>query len=104
MVTLTFEFNEDKVKDKGTSVKEIMKPIREYLFSYGAKEIEPYKFETKGENAVSIFTSLVLKITKSDIEFIDLLDNWILDSEGEISDCIEDTRKWYLRKGMKNIA
>lgn len=104
MVTLTFKFNEDKVTSKGISVKEIMEPIKEYLFSYGAKEVEPSIFEAEGEDAVSIFTSLVLKITKSDTDFIHLLDAWILDAEGEISDCIEDTKKWYLRKGMKNIA
>lgn len=104
MITLTFQFNKDKVDNKGISITEIMKPIKEYLFSYGAKEIEPYKFEAEGENAVSIFTSLVLKITKTDIEFINLLDAWVLDAEGEISDCIEDTKKWYLRKGIKNIA
>lgn len=98
MVTLTFRFNEDKVTNKEASVVEIMKPIRKYLFSYGAKEIGPYKFEAEGENAVSIFTSLVLKITKTDIEFINLLDAWVLDAEGEISDCIEDTKRWYLRK------
>ena len=101
MATLKFVFNEEKVKAAGKTVDELMKPIREKLRSEGAEEIDPLVFSKTGKNSITTFTILVVKLTEVDHTFINLLDEWTLDAEGEIEDCIKETQRWYDEKGIQ---
>ena len=46
------------------------------------------KLQKDGENAICVIAMFVPKITRKDAHYMDLLDEWTVDVDGEIEDCI----------------
>lgn len=66
----------------------------------GVKEIAPCEFVIENEDTEDVFPYLVTTLTNQDYEFINLLDLWILEYDGETEDCIQETKAWYCRRGI----
>ena len=41
------------------------------------------------------------QITDENPEYIDLLDEWTLNVDGEKEDCIQETREWFQEHGLQ---
>lgn len=100
MVTLTFVFNKDKVKEKGLTEEELLRPMREHAKKYNIAEAEHGVFVKDGEDALCVLTMFVSNVTYEDKEYVKFFDEWILDVDGEKEDCITETLKWYKKKGI----
>jgi len=61
---------------------------------FGISEDEKGVFSKEGEDALCVLTMFIPKITDENPEYIDLLDEWTLDVDGEKEDCIQETREW----------
>lgn len=94
MVTLTFVFNQEKVASAGSTEEELLRPMREHAKKFGISEDEKGVFSKEGEDALCVLTMFIPKITDENPEYIDLLDEWTLDVDGEKEDCIQETREW----------
>ena len=83
MVTVTLRFNEEKLKNLGRIVDEMLEPIRESMKSYDVEEVEQGVFQKTGRDGL-----VVLDCT---LDYMDdhpeYLDDWLLDIDGEIEDC-----------------
>lgn len=100
MEKLKFVFNEERVKEAGRSIEDIMKPIREHLFSFGIEERSEGEFVMEGSDTESIFTTLILELTEKDYEFVNLLDSWILEDDFESEDVIKEIKDLYRSEGI----
>lgn len=100
MITLTFVFNKDKVEKAGYTENELLQPMREHAQKYGISEPEYGVFSKDGEDALAELTMFIPRITREIPEYIDLLDEWTLDVNGEREDCIKETREWYKEHGL----
>lgn len=103
MVTLTFAFNKDKVKEAGCTENELLQPMREHAEKYGIEEKEYGVFSKDGEDALCVLTMFVSRITRKDRNYINYFESWTLDVDGEKEDCIAETLKWYRKKEEKNM-
>ena len=52
MVTLTFDFNKEKVERDGFTTDELLQPMREHAKKWGISEPEYGFFAMDGENAL----------------------------------------------------
>ncbi|MGN0152301.1 MAG: hypothetical protein ACI39Q_07495 [Wujia sp.] len=84
MVKLTFKFNEDKVHEAGYTTDELLEPMREHAEKYGIDEVEYGVFAKDGIYALGAIERYVVNVSR---EFLDYLDTWIMDEDGEIEDC-----------------
>lgn len=94
MVTLRFVFNQDKLEQAGKTEDEMLAPMREHAKKYEIAEPEPGFFAKDGENALCVFTMYVIDKTKQDKSYMDYIDNWILDVDGEKEDCKKELQDW----------
>ena len=101
MTTLTFVFNKDKIKEAGYTEDELLQPMREHAKKYEILETEKGVFSKEGEDAMCVVGMFVSKITRLDLNYISYLDQWTLDVDGDVEDCIFATMKWYKKKGMQ---
>ena len=101
MVTLTFVFNKNKVQEAGYTEDELLRPMREHAQKYGIAEDEYGVFSKDGEDALCVLSMFVPKITRENIHFIDFLDEWTFEADGEKEDCIKETLRWYKERGIQ---
>ena len=94
MTTLQFIFNRDKVAAAGTTEDALLAPMREHAAKYGIEETEYGVFSKDGEDAMCVITMFVPKIVRKNPEYIDFLEKWPLDVDGEEEDCIDSSRWW----------
>lgn len=84
MVTLTFNFNYDKIREAGTTTDELLAPMRAHAKEYGIDEIDYGVFAKDGIKALGAIEKYVIHVSK---EYLEFLDTWILDANGEVEDC-----------------
>lgn len=94
MVTLTFVFNENKVRNMGYTEEELLEPMRKHAQKYGISENEYGVFSKSGEDALCVIGMFVPDITSENPWYVNLMDEWTLNVDGEQEDCIEATHKW----------
>lgn len=94
MVTLRFVFNQDKLKQAGKTEDEMLALMREHAKKYEIAEPEPGFFVKDGEDALCVIGMYIPKITRKDVHYLDYLDEWTLDVDGEKENCIEESRSW----------
>lgn len=95
MVLLTFVFNKEKVKAAGYTEDELLLPMREHAEKYGIDEKQRGVFSKDGKDALCLLSMFVPEIVERDPSYIDFLDQWTLDIDGETEDCIQETLEWY---------
>lgn len=103
MVTLTFDFDKNKVKEAGYTEDELLQPMREHAEKYGIDETKYGVFSKDGEDALCVLTMFVSRITRKNRSYINYFKNWTLDVDGEKEDCIYETLKWYRKKGIQFV-
>ena len=86
MVTVTLRFNEEKLKKLGRTVDEMLEPIRESMKSYDVEEVEQGVFQKTGRDGLVVL-DCTLDYMDDHPEYLDYLDDWLLDIDGEIEDC-----------------
>ena len=101
MVTLTFIFNRDKIEKLGYTEEELLRPMRVHAKKYNIVESSNGVFCKDGKDALCDVSMAIPKITDKNPGYIDLLDEWTLDIDGEKEDCIEETRKWFQKHGLQ---
>lgn len=101
MVTLTFVFNKEKVKASGHTEDELLQPMREHAAKYGIFENEKGVFSKDGEDALCVISMFIPQITDENPKYINLLDEWTLDIDGEREDCIKETHEWFMKHGLQ---
>ena len=101
VVTTTFRFKEEKLKELGKSVDEMLDPIRETLKNDDVEEVEQGVFRKTGRDAMVVIDWPFLYIRKH-LDYLDYLDDWLLNVDGDIEDCkaemISYYRKWHPEK------
>lgn len=104
MVTLTFKFNKDKVREAGKTEDELLQPMREHAKKYDIEETEYGVFSKDGEDALCVLTMFVTRYTSMNLDYISYLDEWTLDVDGEKEDCIKEIFQLYKKKGISNLS
>ena len=99
-VTLTFVFDQDKLREAGVTEEELLRPMREHAKKYEIEEIENGVFYKEGENALCVLTMFVVDRTGDDRDYVTYFKEWTLDVNGEKEDCIAETLRWYREKGI----
>ncbi len=94
MTTLQFIFNEEKIAAAGTTKDALLAPMREHAAKYGIEETEYGVFSKDGEDAMCVITMFVPQIVKKNPEYINFLEKWPLNVDGEDEDCIDSSRQW----------
>lgn len=100
MVTILFDFNEEKAEQYGYNLNEVVSEVRTYFKRNGAHETKHLFFELEGEDAMCIATSLVVDIIRKDHNFVNVMNEWILNVDGEEEDCIEFAKEKNAKKGI----
>lgn len=101
MVTLTFVFNKNKVKEAGCTEEELLHPMREHAAKYDIAEEEYGVFSKDGEDALCVLSMFVSQITDQNNQYIDFFDEWTLDIDGEKEDCVKEIREWNEEHGLQ---
>lgn len=83
MVTVTLRFNEEKLKNLGRTVDEMLEPIRESMKSYDVEEVEPGVFRKTGRDGLVVLDCPLIYIRKH----LDYLDDWLLNVDSRVEDC-----------------
>ena len=86
VVTVTFRFKEEKLKELGKSVDEMLEPIRESLENHDVEEIEQGIFRKTGREGLMVLTFPLMYIRKH-LDYLDYLDDWLLNVDGDVEDC-----------------
>ncbi|MBQ2276735.1 MAG: hypothetical protein U0L23_01925 [Lachnospiraceae bacterium] len=94
MVTLTFVFNQDKLKNSGYTEDELLHPMREHAKKYDISEKQSGVFSKEGKDALCVVSMFIPQITKQYTWYVNLMDKWTLDVDGEVEDCIQTTHRW----------
>ena len=101
MVTVTLRFNEEKLKNMGRTTDEMLEPIRESMKSYDVEEVEQGVFQKTGRDGLVVL-DCTLDYMDDHPEYLDYLDDWLLNVDGDIEDCkagmISYYRKWHPEK------
>lgn len=93
MVKLEFVFDKEKIMQAGLTESELLQPMREHARKYGITEIEQGVFAKDGENALCAIMMFIPEIVATDRSYIELLEKWTLDVDGEKEDCLEEVRR-----------
>ena len=86
MVTVTLRFNEEKLKNLGRTVDEMLDPIRESMKSYDVEEVEQGVFQKTGRDGLVVL-DCALDYMDEHPEYMDYLDDWLLNVDGRVEDC-----------------
>ncbi len=100
MTTLKFVFNKEKVAAAGTTEDALLAPMREHAAQYGIEETEYGVFSKGGEDAMCVVMMFGPKILKKNPEYINFLEKWPLNVDGDEEDFIDSSRRWLLRNNM----
>lgn len=100
MTTLEFIFNEEKVAAAGTTKDALLAPMREHAAKYGIEETAYGVFSKDGEDAMCVITMFVPQIVMENPEYINFLEKWPLDVDGDKEDCIDSSRRWLRKHNM----
>lgn len=100
MTTLTFVFDKERVAAAGTTEDALLAPMREHAAKYGIEETEYGVFSKDGEDAMCVVMMFGPKMLKENPEYINFLEKWPLDVDGEKEDFIDSSRRWLLRNNM----
>ena len=103
MVTLKFVFNQEKLKQAGKTEEELLQPMREHAKKYDIAEPEHGFFVKDGKDAMCVIGMAVPDITDADPHYIDYMDEWTFDVDGEVEDCIEETKKWWKHERKRGV-
>lgn len=103
MVTLTFDFNKEKVERDGFTTDELLEPMRKHAKKWGISEPEYGVFAMDGENAMCDIGMFPVKISRANHAYISYFNSWIFDVDGELEDCVEEIKKIYADEGIKII-
>ncbi|MCM1084460.1 MAG: hypothetical protein NC428_13420 [Clostridium sp.] len=90
MVTLTFKFKEDRVREAGYTVDELLTPMREHSMKYGIDEIDYGVFAKDGMSALGAIGKYIVNVPMC---FLDYMSEWTLNVDGDEEDCIEELKK-----------
>ena len=90
MVTLTFKFNEEKVREAGYTTDELLAPMREHSKQYDIDEVEYGVFVKDGIYALGAMERYIVRLLP---DFLDCLDELILNVNGNEEDCIESVKR-----------
>lgn len=101
MVTLTFVFNNEKIASSGNTEDELLRPMREHAEKYGISENKNGVFSKEGEDALCVISMFIPRITKKYPWYVNLMDEWTLDVDGEKEDCIQVTHRWVKESNTK---
>ena len=94
MPTVTFKFNKEKLKEYGKTEDELLNPFREALKPWDVSEIAPGVFQKDGKDALVILDFPLMYIRKN-LYYLQLLDEWTLDIDGNIENCKEELINYY---------
>ena len=104
MTTLRFVFDKEKVAAAGKTEDELLAPMREHAAKYGIDEPEYCLCTKYVEDAMCVITKFVAHHTAQNYDYVSYLKEWILDVDGDVEDCIEDTISWYKLKGIQAVG
>lgn len=90
MVTLTFKFKEDRVREAGYTTDELLTPMREHSAKYGIDEIEYGVFAKDGMSALGAIGKYIANVP---MYFLDYMSELTLNVDGDKEDCIEELKK-----------
>lgn len=93
VVTLTFRFNPKRIKNSGYTEDDFLQPMREHAQKYDISETEYGIFSKTGENAMCDLVMFVIHIIEKYPEYVHFLDEWTLNDDGAIEDCIWEARQ-----------
>lgn len=102
-VSLTFDFNKEKVERDGFTTDDLLKPMREHAKKYGIDEPKYGVFTMTGEHAMCRIGMFVADITDINHAYISYLNTWLFDVCGDVEDCVETTKRIYAKKGIKQL-
>lgn len=101
MVTVTFKFNKEKLKKYGKTEDEMLEPIKELMEHYDVEEVAHGVFRKDGYYGMDVI-DLPLMYIRKHLEYLDYLDEWIMDVDGKFEDCKEGMisyyKKWHPEK------
>lgn len=60
-------------------------------------------FVKDGEDAMCVIGMFIPEITRKDVHYLDYLDEWTFDIDGEVEDCIEETKKWWKHERKRGV-
>ena len=100
MTTLQFIFNKEKVVAAGITEDALLEPMREHAAKYGIEETAYGVFSKDGEDAMCVITMIGPKILWKNPEYINFLEKWPLDVDGDKEDFIDSSRRWLQKHNM----
>lgn len=100
MVTLTFDFDKEKLARAGKTEDEMLEPMRAHARKYGIEEVTHGVFQKDGEDAMCQIGMFVVEKTREDTRYVSYLNTWLFDVNGDIEDCVVSTKERYIRKGI----
>ena len=98
MVRVSFKFSAEKVKAAGRTEEELLEPFREKLKPYGVQEVSPGVFQKEGKDGLVVL-DFPLDHIEENLFYLQLLDEWILDIDGDVEDCKEELISYYREHG-----
>ena len=87
----------------GYTEDELLQPMREHAKKYEIDEPEKGVFCKDGEHALCEISMFVPEIIDEDPQYMNFLDVWTLDVDGEKENCIEETYKWLRKHQSKAV-
>ena len=102
MVTVTLRFNEEKLEKLCRTVDEMLEPIRESMKSYDVEEVEQGVFRKTGRDAMVVIDWPLLYIRKH-LDYLEYLDDWLLNVDGDIEDCKAETISYYRKRHPEKL-
>ncbi len=102
IATTTFRFKEEKLKELGKSVDEMLSPIRESMKKYDVEEIEQGVFRKTGRDALVVL-GCPLRYIRKHLDYLDYLDDWLLNVDGNIEDCKAETISYYRKRHPEKL-
>ena len=98
MVKLTFEFDEAVLKEYSMTKDELLDEVRIFANENGITESRFGVFEKDSEDALCVILDIATKIVLDNMKNIECLKKVELDVDGEIEDCIKETKEWLLEE------
>lgn len=102
-VSLTFDFNKEKVEKDGFTTDDLLKPMRDHAKKYGIDEPKYGVFTMTGENAMCRIGMFIIDITDANHAYISYFNTWLFNVCGNIEDCIAAVKRRYAKKGIKQL-
>lgn len=103
MVTLTFDFNKEKVERDGFTTDELLEPMRRHAKKWGISEPKYGVFAKDGENAMCDITMFPVEMADINHAYVSYLNTWLLNVNGNVEDCVDEIKKSYAEDGIKII-